>query len=91
MPEYRDVFRGIILSDPAAVFTERYVQHPMQTVYDGPAASNRTGEWLGITVYAADITGRFAFGSVFKLPFAFNHADRSQTFPVLHDNQTTIL
>jgi len=57
MPEHREVFRGIILSDAAVVFTERYVQRPMQTVFDGPAASNRTGELPGITVYAADISG----------------------------------
>ena len=44
-------------ADPALVFLEGNIQHPMQTILNTPMGSNRMGNQGGISLQATDVVG----------------------------------
>ena len=81
------IFRGMVFADAAVVFSESYIQAPVQAVFDTPVFSDGLGEGGGLVVEAGDEIGCFNRGLAIYFPFPDRHADGVKPWPVVFSRE----
>ena len=81
------IFRGMVFADAAVVFSESYIQTPVQSVFDTPMFPDGFGEGGGLVVEAGDEIGCFNRGLAMNFPFPDRHADGVKPWPVVFSRE----
>ena len=77
------IFRTMVFAYTAVVFSERYIQAPVQAVFDTPVCSDGIGDVGGLVFEAGDEKGGFGRGLAINFPFPDSHADGVNTRPLV--------
>ncbi len=68
----------------AFIFTEGYVQYPVQAVFDTPVTTDGMGKKFNLVLHAANVVACFLLCFILvELPFTFNHTNCFQILPIL--------
>lgn len=77
-----EIFRCMIFTYPAVVFSERYIKAPVQAVFDTPVISDRFRNGGCMVFETGYEIGRFCRDLSISIPLSENHANRFNTRPL---------
>ena len=83
MAQDSQIFRSMVFADAAVVFSESYVQGPVQAVFDAPVFPDGLGDGGGVVFEAGDEIGCFNRGLTINFSLPDRHAEGVDPRPVV--------